>query len=620
MKQFDDRDAPRRKKKKKKKPADSGSWRLPLLIGGIVAGVVVVVLVVWGIASLFTPGGVYGAAVADARPAGQANPRVNPSPDSFPAVQVPITSDGWKLTPDGVPMSSGLTNAVVLPDGVPVAVAFADPARAKAAVVMATFAVQPKEGVPTAVLEKALTLKHFPNGDAWFAGAPDSKVHATLNWLQIDLKTGAVAAQAPLGKYEFVADKSGRFATIFAIRALSPSGDRLAAVVPNKGKDALLVWDAAGKVLREWDDAKLFNGWWLGFATDDLLLARGALDLAGLDVASGKVALTPAVKVQPPFALSPGRKWLAALTPAGTLAVLNTADGTVAGEKIKPLENGTPAALAFTPAGDAVTVTATRKALWLGHKLVLVEDTLFDLDLQMALWKFLPQPGALVALSSPDGRLWSVASFKELDPNRDPRRFKAHPVADAAKAGKYLLTAYTVPDADVRKRLDRGRKGIRFRRGDPVRVEVVGSGSAELRKQAAEGAAAALAKQGLAVDPEAKAGVRLDLSAPKSVNVVSRIPNAPPGMDVNRQSGRSGYQITCKVLFFNRETGVVTPPFTTHDLHGFADAEGRMDVLYSYVGSQAAPPGGVIAGLWDREGQIQMLGTTTLGIDGVLEP
>jgi hypothetical protein len=589
-----------------------------MLIGGAVAGVLVIGLVVWGLTRLFSPGGLYGPVFAEGRPGDQAAIRNIPSPDVLPAVNIPSASDGWKLTPDAVPPASGLASAVVLPDGQPVALLFADPARARAAVLLAKVAAPPNEGPPLAELEKSVSFQRFPDGSVFVRGTPNSKVNLSLIWAQVDLKGGAVVAQTPLGTHEIVVSREGGIPTPLTTAALSPSGDRLAAIVP-QNKESLLVWDASGKVLRTWDDPKVFAGRWVAFVTEDRLLSHGAAKFSALDVASGQAAFTSAEAVKPPFALSPGRRWLGALDPTGGLNVFRTADGTVAGSKAKPVENGTPGTITFHPDGATVTATPLRRALWLNPRQALVEDTLFDLDWNLALWKYPPQAGSLVARTSPDGRIWSVGSYKTYNWQADPRKLKPGPMADAVSQGKFLLTAFTVPHVDVRGRLDRGRKAIAFKRGEPVRVEVVGSGSAELKKQTAEGAAAALAKQGLAVDPEAKVGLRIELSAPKSVTVVSRSPNAPPGMDINPKSGRAGYQIACKIYFFNRENGVVTSPITTHDLHGFADEEGRLDAMYRNFGERAAPPGGLLAGMWDGAGQIQMLGSTPLGIDGVLE-
>jgi hypothetical protein len=621
MKRFEDRDERRPKKRsKKKRQAEPASWRLPLIIGGASAGVVVLALVVWGITRLFSPGGLYGPVVADARPADpEKKKRIDESPDAVPATFIPAGSDGWSVTPDAVPPASGLASAVVLPDGQPLAVLFADPARAKAAVLLAKVVVQPKEGFPLAVLEKSVNIQRFPDGSVLIGAAPKIKANVSLSWAQVDLKAGAVVAQTPLGTYELVSGQGGGFPNPLATTTLSPSGDRLAAIVP-QNKEALQVWDSSGKVVRSWDDPLVFAGRWLAFVTEDRLLAHGKDKVAALDVASGQVAHTFAEASTPPFGLSPGRKWLATMDPAGSLKVFHTADGTVACSKTKPLAKGTPATLTFHPDGATLAATPLRWALWLTPRHLVLEETFFDLDGNVALWKYPPQPGSLVARTSPDGRLWSVGAFNNLDPNRDPRKFKAGPLADAAKQGKFLLAAFTAPHGEVRTRLERGRRGIEFRRGDPLRVEVVGSGSVESQKQAAEAAAAALAKQGLAVDPEAKVGVRIELSSPRNVTVVSRIPNAPPGMNVNTKSGRPGFAISYKVLFFNRENGVVSPPFTTHEVQGFADDEGRLDRLYRNVGDAAAPPGGILTGMWDREGQIQMLGSTTLGIDGVLEP
>jgi hypothetical protein len=226
----------------------------------------------------------------------------------------------------------------------------------------------------------------------------------------------------------------------------------------------------------------------------------------------------------------------------------------------------------------------------------------------------------VVARSSPDGRLWYVSAFNDpFAPPVDPKKFVPGPLADAVRDGKLLLAAFTIPHAAVRERLNRAQNGIVFRRGEPVRVEVVGSGSAEMKKEAAEAAAKALADNGQAVDPEAPVGIRIELSGPKSVTVVTKDPFAPPGFQINPNSARSGYEIGYKVFFFSR-AGCVTPAVTTHGLSGFADEAGRLDAFYRHVGARAADFGASFEGFWDANGQVELLGTSRLGIDGVLEP
>ncbi len=106
---------PRRKKKFKKKPppAPSGRWRLALLIGSGVGGLLIVGLLAWGALRLFSGGGLFGPVIAQARPAVN-QPVVK---KVLPAEQIPSADPGWKVTPDGLPLASDLTSAVPLPDG-----------------------------------------------------------------------------------------------------------------------------------------------------------------------------------------------------------------------------------------------------------------------------------------------------------------------------------------------------------------------------------------------------------------------------------------------------------------------------------------------------------------------
>src|SRR5262249_17344617 len=161
---------------------------------------------------------------------------------------------------------TGLASAVVLPDGEPLALLFADPARAKAAVLLAKVSVPRKQGAKTSV---------------------------TVEWLAIDLKTGAIVATTPLLTHEFVWDSDGYLPPVLAAGVLSPAGDGLAGIVPRGKGWALVVWDTAGTVVREWTEEPMFTGRWLAFAgDDDRLLALGAAKVSGLNVASGQVAFT----------------------------------------------------------------------------------------------------------------------------------------------------------------------------------------------------------------------------------------------------------------------------------------------------------------------------------------
>jgi hypothetical protein len=544
--------------------------------------------------------------VAEAHPAAKPNSRVTPPPVAFPAVSIPVTSEGWKVTPDPVQPAAGLASAVVLPDGRPVAVLLADPAAARAAVVLQVKSdTKPKENAPSGVL----------------------KTTVVAEWLQIDLKAGSITSRVPLGTHEFVSQRDTPV-SMFDNAALSPSGDRLAATVPRGNGLALAVWDTSGKVIREWTDQPLFAGQWLTFATDDSLLARGAATLSGLDVLTGQVRFAATDSPAAPFALSPGRRWLAAAGPAGDLIVLDTSTGATAGRRVRPLGSGRPiASLAFTPDGTAVTASehATRLQ-WLSPGYAMVQDTLVDVQTPLALWTYQPPKAgraktpAVVAPSSPDGRVWYAGAFN--DPfarPTDPKKFTPGPLADAVREGKWLLAAFSVPHAAVRTRLDRAAKGIVFRRGEPIRVEVTGPGAVDEKKAAAEGAAQTLSDRGVGVDPNARAGIRIKLTGPRAVTVVSKDAYAPPGFQINKNSARGGYAVKYAITFFNLD-GVVTPEVTTGELSGFAEGKDRLDGFYRYVGGRAADLGVPLEGPWDGQGPIELNGTSGLGIDGVLEP
>jgi hypothetical protein len=604
--------AERGRKAKKQHVAGFGSRRILVLAGGAVGCVVllggaaaVTAIVAWFVMRGVSTGAAFGAVAAYARPAGGPKGPINPSPHSFPAVNIPITGEGWNVTPDAVPATKDLVSAVVLPDGKPRALRFAEPARARAAVVLADPVIKPKENAPIGV----------------------SAATVSPEWLQIDLQSGAIAARIPLGTHVFVSDANSRLPAMFDNAALSPSGDRLAAFVP-KGKElALVVWDSVGKLLQEWTDPQL-AGYFLAFVTDDRLLARGATNLVGLEVSSGRRVFTAVEAPSPPFALSAGHRWLGAVGPQGDLIVIDTATGVTAGRQAKPLASGKPiASLAFTPDGKAITASEhATKLQWLTPRHVVVQDTLFDRNRNLALWKYevpkwgMTQTAAVVAPSTPDGRLWYVSAFN--DPFARPvdeKQFTPGSLANAVKGGKLLLAAFAVPHAALRERISRAEQGIAIRRSEPLRVEVVGSASGDMKKEVAEATAEALAKRGWAIDPAAPAGVRIKLTGPKSVTVVTKDPFAPPGFQINKNSARSGYEIGYAVCVFGQGVSE-TPPLTTHSLSGFADEQGRLDAFFRHVGARAGDFGIPLEGFWDRDGPIEILGTSRLGIDGVLMP
>jgi hypothetical protein len=182
-----------------------------------------------------------------------------------------------------------------------------------------------------------------------------------------------------------------------------------------------------------------------------------------------------------------------------------------------------------------------------------------------------------------------------------------------------MLAAFAVPHAALRQRISRAEQGIALKRGEPLRVEIVGSGSVDMQKAVADAAARALAERGWAIDPAASAGVRIKLTGLKSVTVVAKDPFAPPGFQINKQSARGGYEIGYAVCVFG-QGGTETPPLTTHNLSGFADEQGRLDAFYQHVGARAGDLGVPLEGFWDRTGPIELMGTSRLGIDGVLAP
>jgi hypothetical protein len=224
-----DRDPSRPRPKKKvsqdERPVAGAPLRMALLGGG---GLLVVGLLSWGVWRLVTGG---SPVVAQARPADEKAVQ-KPVSNDLPLEQIPSAS-GWKVTPDGLPLASGLTSAVVLPEGDVNQVRFSNPAEAQAAVVIARGPLPPPPNV---------VVNNYPT--------------YPLEWAQVDLKGGRVVGQVSVGNSQPGGGPVKGLQVTNA--ALSPTGERLAVVVPAVGgafvadeTTLLQVWDKAGKKLLE---------------------------------------------------------------------------------------------------------------------------------------------------------------------------------------------------------------------------------------------------------------------------------------------------------------------------------------------------------------------------------
>jgi hypothetical protein len=626
------RPRPKKKVKQNERSVPSAPLWIALLGGGAVAGLLVVGLLIWGIWWLFTGG---SPVVAQARPADQKAEK-KPVSNNLPLEQIPSAS-GWKVTPDGLPLASDLTSAVVLPEGRVEHVLFSDPSPAQSGVIVS--------GKAKSVVKDGDLVAMYP-----------------LEWAQVDLKSGKVAEPIrSLGEAEVGVNNP--LPVINA--ALSPSGERLALVVATGGRkltrgNLLQVWDRSGKKLMELKgreipglpkDIEAFQlpgQAWLAFVGDSRLLAFGAGKLFALDVPSGKVAYTTGTELKQPIVLSPGRKWIGGTTANNRFQCFSTADGSAAGEIAPPAgmhlagfsPDGSTLALSFgdqfafwdvstgKPTGTWPVPTGTARFRvdrpsmsinWFGGDYLMLNNRLLDDERKVALSEYNHGHNWVAWSGSPDGRLWAAGNFKELmsRPERD-KILKAAPgpITDAALQGKNLLAAGTVPTDEVKERLQATLSGINFRSEEPVRIEVTGSGSTAAKQALADAAAEELAKRGKSVDPSAKVGVRIHLSRAKREQV-SRSTTMTYMGKVPPSELKSVYRVEASVYLINRENGSKAPAPGQSVYIGVNEANWET-VLCKGIGRRIGKGTIPLEGSWTSGGEESGLPAQgLLGIDGV---
>jgi hypothetical protein len=617
---------PRAKKKGKKKRREESNRGLPiaLLIGAGVVGLFLVGALIWGLVSLFS--GAFAPVVAQARPADKVPQGPGAAAPAAPAAvsleTLPSASPGWKVTPDGVALASGLPSAVTLPDGEVNLVLFSDPAQAQAAVLMTGEMLPPPPG----------TVVH-------------TNPAYPVRWVPVDLKGGQAGATVPLG--DVYPGTRVRLGAKVTTAALSPSGERLAAVFLGNGATTSQVWDRTGKKLL--DVPKEAGTSWLAFQSEGRLLAYGSGKLTALDVPSGAVAYT-VNDVNGLVALSPGRKWVCAVGPAGGLRFFSTTDGTLAGEITKV---GKVSGLAFSPDGASIAVKTDSVAVWdvatgkptqtsaflapkvnddrpprlawLGGKHLLLGGVLLDLERKQTLCEYDCRPYTLSQATSPDGRLWSAGSFKDVMITGNSQHQVTHgPIYEAGVKGTPLLAAFTAPDADMARRVEDSFNGIPFLPDEPARIEVVGYGSTKAKQKLADAAAEELAKRGKAVDPEAKVGVRIEVGAMQRVKVARG--SSPPGVIIAPRPGdvSDAYQVEASVRLINRANGAVskTPHGLTRRVP--ADAENREEILLAGIGKHIGWQMIPLVGYYTSTGEEAKVKVgepilAHIGIDGVID-
>jgi hypothetical protein len=328
------------------------------------------------------------------------------------------------------------------------------------------------------------------------------------------------------------------------------------------------------------------------------------------------------------------------------LKFFRAADGSAAGEVPK---FGTPRAAAFSPDGTALAVTyeavvvwdvATGRPAWgmtiprttvyegfadsvgwYGRN-VLARGFLFDAGQKLALCEYDCRRRIVARAGSPDGRLWAAGPYQEeLKPvPGSSKKVTPGPIADAGASGTKLLTAFTIPHADAREVTEAAEKGIAFRADEPIRIEVTGKGKTEMKQLLAEAAAEAVAQRGKAVDPAAKVGVRIELSAIKKVKIAPGTP--PPGIivPIKGKDVRDGYEIEARTYLFNSENGSVSKTAHVQTAHVPADEPDWEGKLFKWVGKRVGTENVPLAGYYRSDGTNAGLSQPAqLGIDGVLE-
>jgi hypothetical protein len=183
-----------------------------------------------------------------------------------------------------------------------------------------------------------------------------------------------------------------------------------------------------------------------------------------------------------------------------------------------------------------------------------------------------------------------------------------------------LLAAFTVPHADAREVTEAIEKGIVFRADEPLRIEVTGKGKAEMKQLLAEAAAEAVAERGKAVDPAAKVGVRIELSAVKKVKIARGTP--PPNIivPITGKDVRDGYEVEARTYLFNSEKGSVSKPMHLQTAHVPADEPDWEGKMFKWVGKRVGTESVPLVGYFHADGRSAALTQPApLGIDGVLE-
>jgi hypothetical protein len=381
-------------------------------------------------------------------------------------------------------------------------------------------------------------------------------------WLRYDLKSPDPIGRVDLGDYRPTKDDPpARGDRIFRgtpfLIDLSPSGDRLA-IQPTYNPPRVHVWDAEGKRAAKLKPVKPAEPvTWFGFIDDARALTLEAGRLRLRELGSGEVKYTVDGKFVGQVVLSPKRAWAAAFD--GTAFVwVRTADGVVGGRTPLPTlragefvgtvygafsPDGTrflasrPATAPMghfrclsvwnvadgkpTEAGDYQVPNGLREHVQrCGPRQVLLGGArMIDLDLAEYVWEYTPRDrNGCTALSIPDGRFWYVPNCRRpqeiasaLELLKDSR------YREQVEKSGYVVTAWTMPHAEARTRID-AHRNARVLGQLELRVAVRHDDPAFCR-QAGEVLADSLAAVGSRVSPKAAGLARLTVGAAKDGQV-----------------------------------------------------------------------------------------------------
>jgi hypothetical protein len=166
---------------------------------------------------------------------------------------------------------------------------------------------------------------------------------------------------------------------------------------------------------------------------------------------------------------------------------------------------------------------------------------LVDLDLGTDAWKYTLRTSAVIAPTTPDGRLWYVPHcilpYRPGDIDHVLPLLKDSKLQDEVRTSGFVLAAWTIPHAEAKSRID-AHKAARALGGMSVRI-VVAHDDAAYRRAAGEKVADALAEAGCHVSPKADGVARVTLSPIKN-DMVEKVAGSlgPTGLQTQLVPGK----------------------------------------------------------------------------------